>query len=152
MRFLLSFSESPASYCGGRRSLKLPTKGNVPVCFLLECASAAQDFLFIQTSFLPLGNPRFTETARTHLQQEDGNPKADSASTLGQTLHFLCKCRERGKKKKNIFTGLNFLKLNWDSLLQGCSLKGKKRGADFFPALHPAPNPLSIKDGFLFTA
>lgn len=110
MRFLLSFSESPASYCGGRRSLKLPTKGNVPVCFLLECASAAQDFLFIQTSFLPLGNPRFTETARTHLQQEDGNPKADSASTLGQTLHFLCKCRERGKKKKEHFHWVKLFK------------------------------------------
>lgn len=77
--------------------MSLSTKGNVPVCFLLECASAAQHFLFIQTSFLPLGNPRFTETARTHLQQEDGNPKADSTSSLHQTLRFLCKCPEKKK-------------------------------------------------------
>lgn len=95
----LSFSESPAAPVEASVP-EVAYKGQCSSVFLLECASAAQHFLFIQTSFLPLGNPRFTETARTHLQQEDGNPKAGSASSLRQTLHFLCKCPEEKKKKK----------------------------------------------------
>ncbi|VTJ61184.1 Hypothetical predicted protein [Marmota monax] len=48
---------SPASYRGGRAG-RLPTKGRVPVCALLRRrASAAQHFLFIQTSFLTTRQP-----------------------------------------------------------------------------------------------
>lgn len=129
------------------------------MCFLLECTSAAQDFLFIQTSFLPLGNPRFTETART-IDSKKTEIQRQTVRALSVKLFIFSvsvQRKRKGKKKKkknqrNILLG-ETLKSR-DPLLREHSLKGKIRWSNLFTVLYPPPTPppTPIKAVFLSRA
>lgn len=95
-------------------------------------------------------NPRFAETARAH-PQRDGTAEGDGAGSLCQTLHFLCKCPEEKKKKKEHFQWVKLL--SWDLCLGRRSVKDKLRCFKLFtvfPSFPPASLHLSFFFSFFF--
>lgn len=116
----------PSQLLWRQTSPRLPTKGSVPVCSLLECASALSTSCLFKHLCYHSANPRFTETARAHPQQ-DRTAKRDETraptDSLCQTLHFLCKCPE-GKKKEH-FQWVKLL--SWDLCSGRRSVKDKMR-------------------------
>ena len=132
------------------RAQAATVEASVPeVAYKGQCSSLFSPRVYFSRTGLPVYSNIFFTTrqpplhrnSQNHRQQEDGNPEADSVSSLGQTLHFLCKCPEEKKKKKkqnrNISLGETFK--SRDPLLHGHSLKGKIRWSNLFTVLPPTP-------------
>ena len=147
------------------RARAATVEASVPeVAYKGQCSSVFSPRVYFSRTGLPVYSNIFFTTrqpplhrnSQNHRQQEDGNPEADSASSLGQSLHFLCKCPEekerKGKKKKkrNILLGETFK--SRDPLLHRHSLKGKIRWSNLFTVLPPHHPPTPIKAVFLFRA
>lgn len=110
------------------RARAATVEASVPeVAYKGQCSSVFSPRVYFSRTGLPVYSNIFFTTrqpplhrnSQNHRQQEDGNPEADSASSLGQSLHFLCKCPEEKerkgkkekKKKKGTFCWVKLLKV-----------------------------------------
>ena len=144
------------------RAQAATVEASVPeVAYKGQCSSLFSPRVYFSRTGLPVYSNIFFTTrqpplhrnSQNHRQQEDGNPEADSVSSLGQTLHFLCKCPEEKKKKQNKTGTFRWVKLLKVGIHSCTDILWRAKLDDptcllFFPPPHPTP----IKAVFLFRA